>query len=78
MTHRGEAWIHAGRWLGRVLAMLALTAGVVVLMLWLAGKFEAKVPVLAEMAPAPAAEVRAEVVPVLLRKIPMYERRDCR
>ncbi len=45
MTRRYDVWVRSARWIGRLAAMLVFAAGVVVLMLWLAGKFEPKVPV---------------------------------
>jgi len=53
--------------------MLVFAAGVVVLMLWLAGKFEPKVPVAPAGSPTSTAGVNGEVVPVRVRKLPLYE-----
>ncbi len=41
VRHRLSAWTH---WLGRIGVLLLLAAGVTVSLLWLAGKFEPKVP----------------------------------
>ncbi len=73
MTRRYEVWARWVRGIGRLLAMLGFAAGVVVLLLWLAGKFEPKVPVDALGSQAQAAEVQGEVVPVRIRKLPLYE-----
>lgn len=73
MTRRYEVWARWVRGIGRLAAMLVFAGGVVVLMLWLAGKFEPKVPVDALGSQAQAAEVQGEVVPVRIRKLPLYE-----
>jgi len=73
MTRRHDVLVRWGRGIGRLAAMLVFAAGVVVLMLWLAGTFEPKVPVDTLSSPAQAAEVRGEVVPVRVRKLPLYE-----
>lgn len=73
MTRRYEVWARWVRGIGRLAAMLVFAAGVVVLLLWLAGKFEPKVPVAALGSQAQAAEVQGEVVPVRIRKLPLYE-----
>lgn len=73
MTRRRDVLAVWARSLGRLTAMLVFAAGVVLLMLWLAGKFEPKVPVEALAAPVQAAEVDGEVVPVRVRKLPLYE-----
>jgi RND family efflux transporter MFP subunit len=70
---RHDVWVRSVRWIGRLAAMLVFAVGVVLLMLWLAGKFEPKVPVVTVSALTPAAEVKGEVVPVRVRKLPLYE-----
>ena len=49
----GRQWRH---WGGRAAVFLGFTAGVIVLLLWLAGKFEEKVPVAAGRRPALGAQ----------------------
>lgn len=73
MTRPHEVWLHTVRWIGRAVAMLVFAAGVVVLMLWLAGKFAPKVPVASTTSAAQGAEVKGDVVPVRSRKLPLYE-----
>lgn len=73
MTLRHQVWLRWVRGFGRLIAMLVFAAGVVVLMLWLAGKFEPKVPVASGGSPAQTAELKGAVVPVRLRKVPLYE-----
>ena len=41
------------RWGGRILVLLAFAVGVIVLTLWLAGKFAPKVPATPTTAPVP-------------------------
>lgn len=61
------------RLLGQAAVFLAFTAGVIVLLLWLAGKFEEKVPVSVPHARAEAAGVRGAVVRVRRVRVPMVE-----
>lgn len=61
------------RWGSQLLVFLGFSAGVVVLLLWLAGKFSPKVP--AELAAAEAQTPRLEgrTVPVRLLSVPLVE-----
>ncbi|MEN6448872.1 MAG: efflux RND transporter periplasmic adaptor subunit [Thermoguttaceae bacterium] len=56
-----------------ILAMLGFAAGVVVLMLWLAGKFSPKVPAPTETAPRDASNVAGRLAPVRLIRLPRTE-----
>jgi RND family efflux transporter MFP subunit len=69
MTHRQAA---LGRWIGRTALFLGFTAGVVLLLLWLAGKFAPKVPVdAASASPQPAAH--GEIVLARLLRVSVSE-----
>ncbi len=57
---RGTMFATVARWSKRGAVLLAFVAGVVVLLLWLAGKFTPKVPA-AQAAPSQAAPIRGEV-----------------
>ena len=73
VRHRLSAWTH---WLGRIGVLLLLAAGVTVSLLWLAGKFEPKVPA---NSPSSAAhtvtgeEYAERVVPVRSISLPLTE-----
>ncbi len=73
MTLRHDVLVRWVRGIGQLAGMLVFAAGVVVLMLWLAGKFEPKVPVAPAGSPTSTAGVNGEVVPVRVRKLPLYE-----
>ena len=64
------------RWLRRLLqavAFLGFAAGVVVLMLWLAGKFSPKVPATNSAAQSETSRTSAQLVPVALVELPLTE-----
>ncbi len=63
-------WARRG---GRAAVLLGFSAGVVVLMLWLAGKFAAKVPVGEATAPSEVPEVAGRSVPARLISLPVCE-----
>jgi len=52
---------------------LGFAAGVILLLLWLAGKFAPKVPVDAASAPPPSLTVEGQVVPARLLRVPVLE-----
>ncbi|MBN1854005.1 MAG: efflux RND transporter periplasmic adaptor subunit [Pirellulales bacterium] len=62
-----------GQWIRRVVVFLAFTAGVILLMLWLAGKFTPKVTEKAAFATSPFSEIRGDVEPVRLVRLPLNE-----
>ena len=64
MTPRRDAVRQWTRWGGLTAVFLTFAAGVVVLMLWLAGKFAPKVPELPALDHAQATVTRGQVVPV--------------
>ena len=61
------------RWTSRILVLLAFAVGVIVLILWLAGKFAPKVPATPTTAPAQSTDVKGDVEPVRLVRLPLYE-----
>ena len=61
------------RWGSRILVLFAFAAGVIVLLLWLAGKFAPKVPATPATAPDRSADVKGNVEPVRLVRLPLYE-----
>jgi membrane fusion protein, multidrug efflux system len=61
------------RWVGRAAVLLAFAAGVVVLLLWLAGKFAPKVPMQANAAESHASELKGRVATVRLVPLPLSE-----
>jgi RND family efflux transporter MFP subunit len=61
------------RWGIRILVTLAFAAGVVVLLLWLAGKFSPKVPVASIAAQSHASDVEGRLAPVRLIRLPLSE-----
>ena len=73
MNARREVWARWSRWLGQVLLALFFTAGVVLLLLWLAGKFQPKAPPVADSAAAASVPPGSEIVPVRLRQVPVVE-----
>jgi len=70
MTHRRSA---PARWVGSTGLFLGFAAGVVVLLLWLAGKFAPKVPVGAAPSASPEATPEGEVVRARLVRVPVSE-----
>jgi membrane fusion protein, multidrug efflux system len=63
-------WIRRGT---RVVVLLGFAAGVVVLLLWLAGKFSPKVPVNSATAQPPGSNVQQHLAPVRLIRLPLFE-----
>ena len=61
------------RWGGRIMVLLAFGVGVIVLTLWLAGKFAPKVPATPTTASSRSADVKGHVEPVRLVRLPLYE-----
>jgi len=61
------------RWIGRIAAFVGFAVGVVVLLLWLAGKFSPKVPAVAESAKPLASEGSLPQSPVRLVRLPVVE-----
>ena len=61
------------RWGGRIMVLLAFGVGVIVLTLWLAGKFAPKVPSTPTTASSRSADVKGHVEPVRLVRLPLYE-----
>ena len=61
------------RWGGLTLVLLAFAVGVILLVLWLAGKFAPKVPAKLTTAPAPSADGQGNVELVRLVRLPHFE-----
>jgi membrane fusion protein, multidrug efflux system len=61
------------RWVGRTAVLAVFGVGVVVLLLWLAGKFEPKVSADKPIASAEASDVGNRLTPVRLVQLPMSE-----
>jgi RND family efflux transporter MFP subunit len=61
------------RWGGRVVFLLAFAVGVVVLMLWLAGRFSPKVPTQPATALSQPSDISGNVAPVRLIRLPLSE-----
>ena len=61
------------RWGGRIAVLLAFAAGVIVLTLWLAGKFAPKVPATPTTPLSPSSDVQGNVEPVRVVRLPLYE-----
>ena len=61
------------RWGGRIAVLLAFAAGVIVLTLWLAGKFAPKVPATPTPPLSQSSDVKGNVEPVRLVRLPLYE-----
>ncbi len=61
------------RWIGRAAVFLGFAGGVVLLMLWLAGKFAPKVPVERPAAQTQASKVEGRVTPVRFIRVPLTE-----
>ena len=70
MSHRKKEWI---RWSGRAAVLLGFVAGVVAIMLWLAGKFEPKVPSVAATPAEQGGAVKGHIVAARLVRIPVVE-----
>ena len=66
--------IQSVRWAIRVAILLGFAAGVVVLMLWLAGKFSPKVPATADAGQTQASPIEGQVVTVQQVRLPCPNR----
>jgi RND family efflux transporter MFP subunit len=73
MTSRYSFSRQLAVWAGRGAVLLAFAAGVVVLLLWLAGKFSPKVPSADAIAQTPTAKSAGRVVPVQMVRLPLTE-----
>ena len=73
MTTRGTLLVRWARWGARTVVLLGFAAGVVVLLLWLAGKFSPKVPVKKATAQPQGSDVQRQLVPVRLIRLPLSE-----
>jgi RND family efflux transporter MFP subunit len=73
MTQRREVWARWSRWAGQLVLAFTFTAAVILMLLWLAGKFEPKVPLAADSVPSPTIPEGSEVVSARLRKMPIVE-----
>ena len=73
MTTRGSLLVRWVRWGARTVVLLGFAAGVVVLLLWLAGKFSPKVPVRNATAQRQGSDVQRQLVPVRLIRLPLSE-----
>ncbi|MGA2062771.1 MAG: efflux RND transporter periplasmic adaptor subunit [Thermoguttaceae bacterium] len=61
------------RWTARIVVFLAFAVGVVVLMLWLAGKFTPKVPIATDTVQPQNQKIAGSIVKVRLIRLPLYE-----
>ena len=66
----GKRWL---QWAGSAAAFLGFAAAVIVLLLWLAGKFAPKVPVAIESPKSPSSDITGQVAPVRLVRLPRTE-----
>ena len=73
MTVRQSSSKQLIRWVGRGAVLLGFTAGVAVLLFWLAGRFSPKVPVNAVGERAGASRIAGEVVEVRMVSLPLSE-----
>jgi membrane fusion protein, multidrug efflux system len=73
MTTRGTVLVRWIRWGARAVALLGFAAGVVVLMLWLAGKFSPKVPAADGIAQSQVSDVKVRLAPARLVRLPLSE-----
>jgi RND family efflux transporter MFP subunit len=73
MTTRQTSFRPLARWVGRGAILLGFAAGVVVIMLWLAGKFSPKVPVRTTADQPAASRVEGQVVSVRVVPLPLSE-----
>jgi RND family efflux transporter MFP subunit len=73
MTPRRKVWARWSHLLAQLVLALTFSAAVILLLLWLAGKFEPKVPVVAADVPAATVPAGSQVVPVRLRRMPIVE-----
>jgi membrane fusion protein, multidrug efflux system len=72
MNATSRAWKRWLNWIGRAAMTLGFAAGVVVLLLWLAGKSAPKVPV-STAASSPESAVAGRVVKVRMVRVPLSE-----
>jgi RND family efflux transporter MFP subunit len=73
MTIRHALWIEWFRWIGRAAVLLGFASGVVLLMLWLAGKFAPKVPAVAAGGDVRDARIEGPLEPVRMVRLPRSE-----
>ena len=73
MTMRQSLLTHVIHWLGRGAMLLGFAAGVVVLMLWLAGWFSPKTPTTSPANQAKAPAVEGQLAAVRLIRLPLSE-----
>lgn len=73
MTPRRAVWARWLHWLGQIGLALFFSAGVIVLLLWLAGTFQPKAPLEADETAVASVPAGSEIVPVRLRKVPIVE-----
>jgi RND family efflux transporter MFP subunit len=69
MTTRGTLL----RWIGRTAVLVGFSVGVVVLLLWLAGRFSPKVPAKNTSDQAQGSHIEGQLVPVRLIRLPLSE-----
>ncbi|NLY02020.1 MAG: efflux RND transporter periplasmic adaptor subunit [Rhodopirellula sp.] len=73
MTPRLAALTRWTAWIGRTAVFIIFSLGVVLLLLWLAGRFEPKVSESSPGAAAASSEIHGEVVPVRSMRLPRVE-----
>jgi RND family efflux transporter MFP subunit len=73
MKSFGTFLLQLTRWTARIVVLLAFTAGVVMLMLWLAGKFTPKVPDTTAATRPQAQNAAGSVIKVRFIRLPLYE-----
>lgn len=73
MTPRLAALTRWTAWIGRTAVFIIFSLGVVLLLLWLAGRFEPKVPETGRDAATDSSEIHGKVVPVRLMRLPRVE-----
>lgn len=73
MNAASRAWKLGIKWIGSAAVLLGFSAAVVVLLLWLAGKFSPKVPVPSGASPSATVAAAGPAVPVRLIKLPLSE-----
>jgi RND family efflux transporter MFP subunit len=73
MMNIGIFLLRLMRWIASIAVILAFSAGVVALMLWLAGKFTPKVPTATGTAQSQNQKIAGRIVKVQLIRLPLYE-----
>jgi membrane fusion protein, multidrug efflux system len=73
MSTRGNLLVRWIRWIFQVLVFAGFAAGVVVLMLWLSGKFSPKVPASKLVAQSETSQTQQQSIPVELVELPLTE-----